>query len=138
MSDGPPHTRRRAELPPRDAPWDSTDAWVLASIAQGAPRSVDLRGLLATADYLNHAVPGAAELTRALRRLARAGLVYSRGTRYRVTVPVLRFLDTRSGARGTRLLGEARTFLESYRPTSRERARVVPVHEESAVRAAYP
>jgi hypothetical protein len=55
--------------------WTWSDVWLLRSIAgRDAASGATLRGIIATADYLNHAVPDEAEFTGALDRLCAAGL----------------------------------------------------------------
>ena len=50
------------------------DAWVLLSIIN-AKKPVDRKGIVATGDYLNHAIMNPEELEGGLRRLTVAGYV---------------------------------------------------------------
>ncbi|MET7393509.1 hypothetical protein ABZS66_08455 [Dactylosporangium sp. NPDC005572] len=58
------------------AGWTLSDVWILRSIG-GVDRvgGSPLRGVIAAADYLNHAIPQEDEFVAALGRLAAAGLV---------------------------------------------------------------
>jgi hypothetical protein len=58
------------------ASWVWSDAWVFTSIGGTTPDDAStLEGIVATADYLNHAVLQEAEFVRAINRLVAAGLV---------------------------------------------------------------
>jgi hypothetical protein len=68
----------------------STDTWMmLALLFSSAKNGVTLRDLIATADYLNHAIPTYDELAGSLLHLRRAGYAIKRGDRYCAT-PVIR------------------------------------------------
>ncbi|GAA3191756.1 hypothetical protein ACFO1B_41180 [Dactylosporangium siamense] len=58
-----------------DTGWTTSDVWLLRSIAgRDAATGSTLRGVIGTADYLNHAIPTEPELTGAVDRLSAAGL----------------------------------------------------------------
>jgi hypothetical protein len=68
----------------------STDAWIMFSLLFGsAENGSTLRALIATADYINHAVPTYDELSGSLRHLVQAGYVIKRADRYCAT-PAIR------------------------------------------------
>src|SRR5690349_682583 len=53
-----------------------SDAWILTSMAFHQRRAgTSLRDLIATAEYINHAIPSEDEIEGAINRLASAGLV---------------------------------------------------------------
>ncbi|GAA2386467.1 hypothetical protein GCM10010170_096920 [Dactylosporangium salmoneum] len=56
--------------------WTLSDVWILRSIGGVDPvHGSSLRQVIATADYLNHAIPLEDEFVTAVSRLAAAGLV---------------------------------------------------------------
>jgi hypothetical protein len=58
-----------------DTGWTASDVWLLRSIAgRDAATGATLRGVIATADYLDHAIPEEHEFTGAVDRLSAAGL----------------------------------------------------------------
>jgi hypothetical protein len=61
-------------------PW--SDAWILLAVLYS---NASVRGILAAADYINHALPSYAELDGALGRLRAAGCVEHERGRYRAT-----------------------------------------------------
>jgi DNA-binding transcriptional regulator PaaX len=65
------------------AEWTFIDAWVLASIDDGA----SLSEIVAKADWINHAILGEDEFTAAVPRLVAAGLIEADGEadRYALT-----------------------------------------------------
>jgi hypothetical protein len=65
--------------------WTPTDALVAAAISWSADGAIDLGGLIATVDWLDHAVPLHAELTTAVGRLMGAGLLEIAGPTLRLT-----------------------------------------------------
>jgi hypothetical protein len=68
----------------------STDAWIMFSLLFGsAENGSTLRALIATADYINHAVPTYDELSESLQHLMQAGYVIKRADRYCAT-PAIR------------------------------------------------
>lgn len=68
----------------------STDAWIMLSLLLGpADSGSTLRELIATADYINHAVPTYVELADSLQRLRQAGCVIKQADRYCAT-PAIR------------------------------------------------
>ena len=68
----------------------STDTWVmLALLFNQAENGSTLRELIATADYLNHAILTYEELAGSLARLIQAGYVAKQADRYSAT-PVIR------------------------------------------------
>ncbi|MEU0559898.1 hypothetical protein [Dactylosporangium sp. NPDC006015] len=59
-----------------EAGWTLSDVWILRSISGvDSARGSSLRGVIAAADYLNHAIPREDEFVAGLGRLAAAGLV---------------------------------------------------------------
>ena len=58
-----------------------SDAWVLLSIIY-AKKPVDRKGIVATGDYLNHAIMNPEELEAGLQRLSTAGYVRAAGGFY--------------------------------------------------------
>ncbi|GGM34835.1 hypothetical protein ACFFX1_44360 [Dactylosporangium sucinum] len=59
-----------------EAGWTLSDVWILRSIGGvDSLRGSPLRGVIAAADYLNHAIPQEDEFAAAVSRLAAAGLV---------------------------------------------------------------
>jgi hypothetical protein len=61
----------------------STDAWVMLSLLfTSTEDGVTLRDLIATADYLNHAIPTYDGLSDSLRQLMKAGHVIKQADRY--------------------------------------------------------
>jgi hypothetical protein len=60
-----------------------TDAWLLLSIAlKDGPDGVDLRGIIAAGDYINHAIFTEDELRGGLFRLTRTGCISQVNSRY--------------------------------------------------------
>lgn len=94
-----------------------SDAWILTSMAFYQGRTgTSLRDLIATADYINHAIPSEDEIEGAINRLGTAGLV---------TVEDDYFYVTRAGRealrqfhrKGVRLL-QVWELLENYLATA--------------------
>jgi hypothetical protein len=68
----------------------STDAWIMLSLLWGrAENGSTLRNLIATADYINHAIPTYEELSDGLLHLMPADYVIKQTDRYCAT-PVIR------------------------------------------------
>lgn len=61
----------------------STDTWVMLSLLfNRAKEGATLRDLIATADYINHAIPTYEELVHSLARLIQAGYAAKQADRY--------------------------------------------------------
>ena len=74
----------------------STDAWIMLSLLFGsADNGSTLRELIATADYVNHAIPTYDELSESLRHLSQAGYVIKQADRYCAT-PAIRSYYTQA------------------------------------------
>lgn len=59
-----------------DTEWTINDGWILMSaFLAGGDSGASLQMLVGTADVLNHAIPTRGELSRALTRLARIGVI---------------------------------------------------------------
>jgi hypothetical protein len=68
------------------ASFEWSDAWVLLVVVVGGGQAgADLRGIIAAADYINHAIPTYAELDGGLMRLKSIGFVEEHGSTYRVS-----------------------------------------------------
>jgi hypothetical protein len=68
----------------------STEAWIMLSLLLGpAEKGMTLRDLIATADYVNHAIPTYDELADGLQHLRQAGYVIKQADRY-CAAPVIR------------------------------------------------
>ena len=64
-----------ASLSRRSRP-TAADSWILIAVVYGGGKhGADLRGIVAAADYVNHAIPTYQEVRGALWRLLNAGLV---------------------------------------------------------------
>ncbi|HEX2696171.1 MAG TPA: hypothetical protein VHM28_00590 [Anaerolineales bacterium] len=63
--------------------FQSSDAWIFLSIMN--TKGVDLRTVIATADYINHAIPTKEEIEGAVNRLAAAGLIGVEGGLFKLT-----------------------------------------------------
>jgi hypothetical protein len=67
----------------------STAAWIMMSLLfSSAGTGLTLRNLIATADYINHAIPTYDELADSLRHLQQAGYVIKQADRYYATPPI--------------------------------------------------
>lgn len=78
--------------------WTHADAWVLAALdGIGAADPIDLTGLIARADAIEHAVPEARELATAAGRLTAAGLMGAAGERFWLTEAGLELCAERRG-----------------------------------------
>lgn len=88
--------RSRTAQPIRHA-W--ADGWILLAVAMCGPSGGDLRTILATADYVNHAIPTYDELAEGLARLQQRGLVARRGDRFARTAR-LAALERKHGISG--------------------------------------
>ncbi len=66
--------------------FEHTDAWIFISMAfyQGET-GTSLRDLIATADYINHAIPSEEEIEGAIDRLGCAGLLSVQDDRFHLT-----------------------------------------------------
>ncbi len=73
-----------------------SDGWLLLSVDRCGDEGGDLRGVLATADYLNHGIPTYDELSMGLSKLMHDGLVERAGERFRATTK-LQALKTAHG-----------------------------------------
>ena len=68
----------------------SSDTWVMLALLIGEPPGgASLHNIIATADYINHAILTYEELAESLARLMQAGYVTRRAARYCAT-PVIR------------------------------------------------
>jgi len=67
-----------------DKRFQSSDAWIFLSLSK-ADEGTTLRSLVATADWINHAIPTAAEIEGAVNRLSAAGLVKFEGQNFFLT-----------------------------------------------------
>jgi hypothetical protein len=75
-------------------PTSSSDTWVLLAILYGdGEAGRTLREVIATADYLNHAVPTYEELAGGLARLLAAGLAVEHTGRYRASARISTLYD---------------------------------------------
>ncbi len=63
-------------------PFQWSDAWILASVLQGGR---DLRSIIATGDFLNHAIFTLPELNDGLGRLGSAGLIEQHDNQFHPT-----------------------------------------------------
>jgi hypothetical protein len=76
--------------------FSSSDTWVMLALLIGeAPDGASLRNIIATADYINHAIPQYEELAGGLARLMRAGYVEKRAGQFHATT-VIRSFYTRT------------------------------------------
>jgi len=72
--------------------FDSSDSWVmLALLMSESPDGASLRSIIATADYLNHAILKYEELAGSLAQLMRAGYVEKQAGRFRATTVIRAF-----------------------------------------------
>ncbi|MCI0639713.1 MAG: hypothetical protein L0Y72_26550 [Gemmataceae bacterium] len=66
--------------------WRPEDAWILLSALYNRPLpACKLEHLIATADFINHAIPNLAEMYGSLNRLAQAGLITEQDGVFAVT-----------------------------------------------------
>jgi hypothetical protein len=70
---------------------EDADSWVLLSVLMCGTRGGDLRNMIATGDYANHAVFPFERLREGLYHLQRAGLITKTGPLYRATPRAARF-----------------------------------------------
>ena len=77
-----------------------SDTWVLLALLISEQKDgATLRAIIATADYINHAIPTYEELAGGLARLMRSGYVEKQAGRYRATDVIRMFYRKTTKAR---------------------------------------
>jgi hypothetical protein len=76
----------------------ASDAWIFISLNPGGAATA-LDDLLATADWINHAIPSLAEIEGAVNRLAQAGLVRAEAEKLYLTESGVALYCLHSGKR---------------------------------------
>jgi len=96
--------------------FQNSDAWILLSLVYSRrTKGVDLRTLIATADYINHAIPNESELRESLQRLMTARLTEAENFQYKVSARVVRQYNRTTTPRRTALkeVDDLQKFLDN-------------------------